>query len=157
MNTLLEQIAQGVVLVSDGAMGTFLHAQGLGLGECPESWCILHPDVVKGIAEAYIGAGSEIVETNSFGGSPLKLKHYGLADKTRELNRAAAALARDAMITGSMTGTSFVRLPTTALPPMNGCWPMESPLSPGRRTRWAEPRWVTQFRGPCIRPLWRGR
>jgi 5-methyltetrahydrofolate--homocysteine methyltransferase len=97
MPSLLERIADGEILVSDGAMGTFLHAKGLKPGECPESWCISHPDVVKGIAEAYIAAGADIVETNSFGGSVFKLSAYGLADRVVELNRAAAALARRAM------------------------------------------------------------
>ncbi len=97
MKSLMERIAQGEILISDGAMGTFLHAKGLGPGECPESWCISHPRAVKEIAEAYIAAGSDIVETNSFGGSSLKLQAYGLADKVREFNRAAATLARQAM------------------------------------------------------------
>lgn len=97
MKTLLERIAQGDVLVSDGAMGTFLHAKGLQAGECPESWCISHHDVVKGIAEAYIAAGSDIVETNSFGGTSFKLHAYGMADKVTEFNRAAAALAKSAI------------------------------------------------------------
>jgi 5-methyltetrahydrofolate--homocysteine methyltransferase len=78
-------------------MGTFLHAKGLGSGECPESWCITHPVAVREIAEAYIAAGSDIVETNSFGGSSLRLKVEGLADKAQEFNRAAAALAKEAM------------------------------------------------------------
>ena len=78
-------------------MGTFLHAKGLGAGECPESWCISHADVVKGIAEAYINAGSDIVETNSFGGTSFKLKPYGFASRVPEFNRAAAALAKEAM------------------------------------------------------------
>ena len=97
MKTLMERIAAGEVLISDGAMGTFLHAKGLGPGECPESWCVSHPDVVKGIAEAYVAAGSDIVETNSFGGSAFKLKMYGFAGNVREFNRAAAALAREAV------------------------------------------------------------
>jgi 5-methyltetrahydrofolate--homocysteine methyltransferase len=97
MKNLLERLAEGAVLISDGAMGTFLQAKGLAAGECPESWCISHPDVVKGIAEAYIASGADMVETNSFGGSSFKLTLYGLGDKVREFNRAAAALAREAM------------------------------------------------------------
>jgi 5-methyltetrahydrofolate--homocysteine methyltransferase len=97
MKGLLERARDGEVLVSDGAMGTFLQAKGMGMGDCPESWCISHPEVVKGIAEAYVAAGSQIVETNSFGGSSLKLNSYGLRDKVREFNRAAASLAREAV------------------------------------------------------------
>jgi 5-methyltetrahydrofolate--homocysteine methyltransferase len=97
MKSLLERIAEGDILVSDGAMGTFLHAKGLTASECPESWCVSHADVVRGIAAAYIAAGSNIVETNSFGGSSFKLKAYGLADKVGEFNRAAAKLAKEAM------------------------------------------------------------
>ncbi|MGE5646249.1 MAG: homocysteine S-methyltransferase family protein [Acidobacteriota bacterium] len=103
MISLMERIGRGDILVSDGAMGTFLHARGLAPGECPESWCVSHPDVVRGIAEAYIAAGSDIVETNSFGGTSFKLKGYGLADKAGEFNRAAAALAKQ-----SIAGKGYV-------------------------------------------------
>jgi len=97
MKTMLERIAQGEILISDGAMGTFLYARGLGAGECPESWCLSHPEAVKEIAAAYLAAGSDIVETNSFGASSMRLESYHLADKAREINLAAAALAREAM------------------------------------------------------------
>jgi len=97
MKDLLARVRDGEVLISDGAMGTFLHAKGLAPGECPESWCVSHPDVVQGIAQAYIDAGSDIVETNSFGGTSFKLKPYGCAASVAEFNRAAAALAKQAM------------------------------------------------------------
>jgi 5-methyltetrahydrofolate--homocysteine methyltransferase len=77
-------------------MGTYLQAKGLKPGECMESWCVSHAEVVKGIHEEYVAAGSDIVETNSFGGTCYKLKPYGLADKVRELNLAAVALAKQA-------------------------------------------------------------
>jgi 5-methyltetrahydrofolate--homocysteine methyltransferase len=96
MKAFKERVAQGDILISDGAMGTYLQAKGLKPGECPEWWCISHPDVVKGIHEAYIAAGADIVETNSFGGTCYKLKHYGFEGKVRELNMAAAALAKQA-------------------------------------------------------------
>jgi 5-methyltetrahydrofolate--homocysteine methyltransferase len=97
MKTLLERLAQGEILISDGALGTFLQAKGLKPGECPESWCVTHPEVVREIARAYLAAGSDIVETNTFGGNVLKLGNYGLADKVGEFNRAAVALVREAV------------------------------------------------------------
>lgn len=97
MSSLLERIAEGRVLVSDSAMGTMLQAYGLGPRECPEPWCISHPDIVKGIAEANVAAGAEIVGTNSFGGNSIKLKPYGFADRVVEFNQAAVALAKEAM------------------------------------------------------------
>ncbi len=97
MEKLLERVRQGEILVSDGAMGTFLQANGLKPGECPELWCITHPHVVKGIAEAYIAAGADIVETNSFGGNAYKLRAFGLNGRVAEINHAAAALAKQAM------------------------------------------------------------
>ncbi len=96
MDSLLERARRGEILVSDGAMGTFLQANGLQPGECPEFWCISHPEVVKGIAEAYIAAGSDIVETNSFGANAYKLQPFGLAGRVAEINRAAATLAKQA-------------------------------------------------------------
>ncbi len=97
MKGLLERLADGEILISDGAMGTFLQAKGLQPGECPEAWTVTHPDAVKSIAEAYISAGSDIVSTDSFGGTCYKLKEFGLQDRAVEFNTAAARLAKEAM------------------------------------------------------------
>ncbi len=95
MKPILERLAAGEILLCDGAMGTFLQAKGLKPGECPEQWCLTHPAAVKAIHQSYREAGSDIVECNSFGGTRYKLAHYGLGDKAKEINRAAAALARE--------------------------------------------------------------
>ncbi|MCL5103156.1 MAG: homocysteine S-methyltransferase family protein [Armatimonadetes bacterium] len=97
MKSLLDRIATGEILISDGAIGTLLQAKGLRPGESPEMWCLTHPDAVKSIAEAYVAAGSDIVETDSFGGTSFKQKEFGLDDKVVEMNRAAAKLAREAI------------------------------------------------------------
>ncbi|MGD1044575.1 MAG: homocysteine S-methyltransferase family protein [Bacteroidota bacterium] len=96
MSSLLAALKNNKVLVSDGAWGTFLHQRGLQPGECPELWNVTHRSDVFSIAKSYIDAGADIILTNSFGGSPSKLEHYGLQDRTTELNEAAAAISREA-------------------------------------------------------------
>ena len=96
MRSILKALENGKILVSDGAWGTFLHALGLGVGECPEIWNITHRDKVLSIAKSYIDAGSDMILTNSFGAHPVRLEHYGLQDRAFELNEAAAAISREA-------------------------------------------------------------
>lgn len=111
---ILERIRAGETLVFDGGYGTMLFAAGLANGACPELWNDTHADVVHSIHKAYFDAGSQIVETNTFGGTRLKLDEYKIGDRTRALNEKGARLARaaapaDGYIAGSIGPTS--RLP----------------------------------------------
>jgi len=96
MSKIIQELQKGRVLVSDGAWGTFLQKKGLTPGECPEEWNITRPDDVFDIAQSYINAGADMIETNSFGGNYFKLKNYGLEDQVFELNKAAALISRKA-------------------------------------------------------------
>jgi 5-methyltetrahydrofolate--homocysteine methyltransferase len=96
MRSLLASIAKGKVLISDGAWGTLLHKCGLQIGECPELWNVTHRSEVTSVAKGYIDAGADMILTNSFGASPVKLAHYGLKERTAELNEAAAVISREA-------------------------------------------------------------
>lgn len=96
MIKITERLKECKVLVSDGAWGTFLQAKGLKAGECPELWNADHKNDVLEIAKSYVNAGADMIETNSFGGSSIKLRSYGLDSRTTELNRAAAEISREA-------------------------------------------------------------
>lgn len=84
------------ILVLDGAMGTMLQQQGLGRGECPEIFNLTHPKILEDIHSAYIEAGSDIIQTNTFGANRFKLSEYGLGDKVEEINSRAVEIARRA-------------------------------------------------------------
>ena len=91
--TILQRLAKGDLLVSDGATGSYLQQHGLEDGD-PEEWNVSHPEVVQGMAKAYFDAGSDMVLTNTFGGTSLRQSHYGFADRAAEFNRLGAELAR---------------------------------------------------------------
>lgn len=90
------------VLFFDGAMGTQIHAAGLSpedyggahLEGCGEALILHNPDVIERIHDAYFAAGADVIETDTFQGSRLKLGEWGLAEHTLEINRKAAAIAR---------------------------------------------------------------
>lgn len=96
MKRIAQQIAEGNILVSDGAWGTLLQKKGLQPGECPELWCLTHQAEVLAIARSYIAAGADMIKTNSFGGTSFKMDFFGLSDKVQELNQKAAAISRAA-------------------------------------------------------------
>jgi len=93
---LKDHLAQGKLLIADGATGTMLMAAGLPAGAAPELWNAERPEQVLKLYQAYLDAGSQIILTNTFGGSRIKLAKTGLAERTHELNLAAARLARQA-------------------------------------------------------------
>jgi len=110
------------IVVFDGAMGTMLFQAGLSGGECPEIWSDSHPDEIKKIHQLYCAAGCDVLETNSFGGSSIKLKSYGLEKRAPELNRKAARIARsaapaDTYVAGSMGPTGQFLQPLGDLGP----------------------------------------
>src|ERR1051325_5139992 len=101
MSLYLESLRDRV-LFFDGAMGTQVQARELSAEDyggkrwdgCIDYLSLTRPDVVEAIHAAYFEAGADVVETNSFQASRTRLEEWGLGEKTRELNRAAAATAR---------------------------------------------------------------
>ena len=102
------------VVVVDGAMGTQLYAKGVFINQCYDELNLRSPDLVRDVHRAYVRAGAEIIETNTFGASRTKLTPYGLESQTVEINRAAAALAReeagDSVLVAGAVGPLGVRL-----------------------------------------------
>jgi 5-methyltetrahydrofolate--homocysteine methyltransferase len=116
---LVERVKAGELLVFDGGYGTALFAAGLLDGHCPEIWNDTHAEVVREIHRGYFQAGSDLVETNTFGASRLKLREYNeryghdVSGRTRELNERGARLARSVCppgrwVAGSIGPTSCV-------------------------------------------------
>jgi len=107
MSDLLTRIRNGDLLLADGAMGTQLIKQGLESGACPESYNLSHPDLICAIHEAYYQAGSDMVETNTFGGTQARLAQHGFGDQVELFNRSAAELARSVCPKGKYVAGSI--------------------------------------------------
>ncbi|HWH51430.1 MAG TPA: bifunctional homocysteine S-methyltransferase/methylenetetrahydrofolate reductase [Gemmatimonadaceae bacterium] len=84
------------IVVFDGAMGTMLYSKGVFINQCYDELNVRAPELVRDVHAQYVNAGADVIETNSFGANRVKLTQYGLQDQVHELNRAAAAVARDA-------------------------------------------------------------
>ena len=101
---LLRELLAERILVLDGAMGTAIQARhltaedfgGVHLEGCNENLVLTRPDVVLDIHRGYLEVGADIIETNTFGGTPIVLAEYGLQDQVRQLNETAARLAKQA-------------------------------------------------------------
>jgi methionine synthase / methylenetetrahydrofolate reductase(NADPH) len=95
------------VIMFDGAMGTMLYSRGVFINQCYDELNIRSPDLVAEVHRAYLNAGAEVLETNTFGANRLKLAQHGLEADTREINRRGAAIARevagdDALVAGAV-------------------------------------------------------
>ncbi|MBS8264063.1 bifunctional homocysteine S-methyltransferase/methylenetetrahydrofolate reductase [Mesobacillus boroniphilus] len=100
------------ILIADGAIGTLLHSYGAGT--CYEELNISHPDDIIQIHKAYINAGADLIQTNTYAANYIKLERYGLEDQVKEINSAAVRLARqaagtDAYVLGTIGGNRGIR------------------------------------------------
>lgn len=96
MSNLLEDI-KSKVLVYDGSKGTMLHRYGMKGGECPELWNVTHAEDVKKVYNSYKEAGADVIQSNTFQGSRIKLEEYSLDSRTYELNYESIRLAKEVM------------------------------------------------------------
>jgi 5-methyltetrahydrofolate--homocysteine methyltransferase len=109
----LKTLQSGTVLVCDGGMGTELQKRGMPTGICPEEYNISHPDLVQGIYRDYYKAGSDIVETNTFGGNRSRLAMHDFEERVSEFCRKSADLAKEVcpqekFVAGSMGPTGDI-------------------------------------------------
>jgi 5-methyltetrahydrofolate--homocysteine methyltransferase len=106
-------LAEDRVLVADGATGTNYQAMGLPLGVAPEEWIFDAPERVLELHRAFVDAGSDLILTDTFGATPLRLQHTPLAGRVHEVNVRAVELAREAageraLVAGSMGPTGHL-------------------------------------------------
>ncbi len=95
MKSIIERLQKGEILLSDGATGTELFKKGGEPGGCLELLNLTNRAAVGEVIKSYLDAGSEIVLTNTLGGSPLKLVNYNLEDKAEAINNAAVKIAKE--------------------------------------------------------------
>jgi 5-methyltetrahydrofolate--homocysteine methyltransferase len=101
-----ERIASGV-LIGDGGWGALLGERGLPPGAAPERWTLEHPELIAEIARAYVDAGAQLVTTNTFGGSRMRLRQHRLEDRFDEINRRAIEIVREAIGTRAFVNASI--------------------------------------------------
>ena len=106
MKSLLEKIKNGEILLGDGALGTLLLEKELKPGDCPEALNLSHPGILAEIAREYLAAGADLIQTNTFGASPMKLADFGLDALCEEINREAVAILKDVVQGGAYISAS---------------------------------------------------
>jgi methionine synthase / methylenetetrahydrofolate reductase (NADH) len=94
MKQLLSRLVAKSVLLSDGAMGTMLHARGISFAKCFDELNLTNPSAVADIHREYIEAGANIIQTNTFGANRFKLAKHGLEKEIAGINKAGVELAR---------------------------------------------------------------
>lgn len=122
-NPLLALIEEKGTLLADGATGTTLFGMGLEAGGAPEIWNVEKPENIEKLHQGFVDAGSDIILTNSFGGTRHRLKLHNAQDRVHELNKAAAEVAnkvaakadRKIIIAGSVGPTGELFAPLGAL------------------------------------------
>ena len=106
MSRFLERLGEEI-LILDGAMGTELHNKGLEVGECPEKLNLTQPEVLIEIHRSYVEAGSDIIQTNTFGGTRIKLNEYDLGEQVDKINTQAVKLAQEAREEDTLVAASM--------------------------------------------------
>jgi 5-methyltetrahydrofolate--homocysteine methyltransferase len=123
MEDIRERLKRGDVIVGDGSLGTLLYRYGLKQGEPPESFTLTKPHILEEIASLYLEAGAEIITTNSFGGSSLRLQQFSMDKDADAINRRAAEAVRKAV--GRRAYVSASIGPTARLKPLGDADPDE--------------------------------
>jgi len=122
-NLFTQLLAQRPYLIADGALGTNLFLMGLQTGDAPELWNIEYPEKIADLGQRFIDAGSDILLTNSFGGTHYRLALHEAQDRVKELNIAAVTILkkltentdRDVVVAGSMGPTGEILEPAGTL------------------------------------------
>ena len=120
MSTLISRLEARKVLVADGATGTMLQRAGLEPGVAPERWNLENSEAILELHQGYVNAGSDLILTNTFGGTAIRLKREGLSDQAAAINQTAARLAREVagesvLVVGDMGPTGEMLAPLGTL------------------------------------------
>ena len=149
-------LAEKGVLLADGATGTNLFAMGLEAGEAPELWNETAPEKIAALHQQFVEAGSDIILTNSFGGTRHRLKLHHAQDRVYELNRLAASIARGVadkadrkvIVAGSIGPTGELLEPLGALTYLDAVAAFREQIS-GLKAGGADVAWIETMSAPA--------